>query len=49
MRTYPVQADGTIKVERGATGEVRFFKTEEEARRFIFRAADRNQLWRAEA
>lgn len=37
-----------IKVERGATLEVRFFATFEEARRFISKRADVNELWRIE-
>ena len=37
-----------IKVERGATGEVRFFDSVEEARRFCMRRGDHNELWRIE-
>jgi hypothetical protein len=41
-------ASQQIKVERGATGEVRFFATVEEARRFIMKRGDANELWRIE-
>lgn len=37
-----------IKVERGATGEVRFFETAAEAHRFIMRRGDLSELWRIE-
>ncbi len=37
-----------IKVERGATLEVRFFETAEEATRFIRKRGDVNELWRIE-
>lgn len=37
-----------IKVERGATLEVRFFETVDEARRFIRKRGDVNELWRIE-
>ena len=38
----------TIKVERGATLETRFFETVEEARRFIRKRGDANELWKIE-
>lgn len=41
-------AKNAIKVERGATGEVRFFETVDEARRFCMKRGDHNELWRIE-
>lgn len=43
-----MQINHKIIVERGATGERRFFSTTTEARQFCAARAERNELWRIE-